>query len=45
MKGKIDNKRTGSNISIAEKMSRKSGSVGSIGSLDGANKFDPKLKL
>lgn len=41
---KYDRDRTGSNVSISDKMSRRTGSVGSVGSLDSINKFDPKLK-
>jgi hypothetical protein len=40
----LEQKRTGSNVSISDKMSRRSGSVGSVGSIESANKFDPKLK-
>jgi hypothetical protein len=44
MGAKYEKGRSGSKMSVGEKMQRRSGSVGSIGSLDGLNKFDPKLK-
>lgn len=44
MGAKYEKGRSGSKMSVGEKMQRRSGSIGSIGSLDGLNKFDPKLK-